>query len=261
MSRPKKPAVVPFHKAPAGQPADFFVLLAEKKHGTTRDGKPFYTCRFRDRVRTAVVQVWADGPHFAACEADWHPGACYKVRGVFGEHDKYGPQVEVLQIRPVRPEDAADGFRESDLLDRSRFDPDAMFAELRTMAATELRDEPLTRLVLGLLDAHGEQLKPLPAHPRAFYPFPGGWLEHTLSVAKSCLFLADRYAAHYPELTPPLNRDLVLAGAILHDIGRAVDLCPPSQGCHRSRPSPGNCSGTSCSAGMWCGTRPEPWTA
>jgi 3'-5' exoribonuclease len=38
------------------------------------------------------------------------------------------------------------------------------------------------------------------------------------------LQLVDKYSAHYPDLQPPLNRDLVVAGAILHDIGRVVEL-------------------------------------
>jgi 3'-5' exoribonuclease len=33
--------------------------------------------------------------------------------------------------------------------------------------------------------------------------------------------------SHYPELTPPLNRDLVIAGAILHDVGRVAELGVP----------------------------------
>jgi 3'-5' exoribonuclease len=36
--------------------------------------------------------------------------------------------------------------------------------------------------------------------------------------------LADRYIAHYAELKPPLNRGLLLAGAILHDVGRVIEL-------------------------------------
>lgn len=223
-----RPAVVPFHLAPAGKPADFFALLADKKPGKTRDGKPFFTCQFKDRRRTAAGMVWADGPFFAACEADWQPGQFFKVRGVFGEHDRYGPQVELVQVRAVMPADADDGFREADFRDRSRFDGPAMLAELRELAAAELRDAPLRALVVGLLDAHADRLPDLPAHPRAFYPFPGGWLEHTLSVARSCLALADRYVAHYPELAPPLNRDLVLAGAVLHDLGRAAEIAPGS---------------------------------
>ena len=43
-------------------------------------------------------------------------------------------------------------------------------------------------------------------------------------MAHNCLVLADKYIAHYRELTPPLNRDLVIAGAVLHDLGRAAEL-------------------------------------
>jgi 3'-5' exoribonuclease len=223
MSRPK-PAVVPLHQLRPGQPADFFALLAEKVRGTTRDGKPYYTCRFRDLRRTAEAKVWADSPFYAECETDWQPGMAFKVRGSYGEHERYGPQVELHQVRPVRDGDRADGFREADLIERSRFDSDEMFADLRKLAEAEIKDEPLRHLVLALLDRHADAVKRLPAHPRTFYPFPGGWLEHTLSVARSALMLADRYAAHYPELTPPLNRDLVAAGAVLHDVGRAAEL-------------------------------------
>ncbi len=222
------PAAVPFHLAPAGKPAVSFALLADKTPGKTRDGKPFFTCRFKDRRRSASAMIWADGPFFVACETDWRVGQFFKLQGVFGEHERYGPQVELLKARPVTDADTADGFRESDFHDRSRFDSPAMFAELRALAVTELRDESARALVVGLLEANADRLAELPAHPRAFYPFPGGWLEHTLSVAKSCLLLADRYIAHYPELSPPLNRDLVLAGAILHDLGRAAELASGS---------------------------------
>src|SRR5439155_3455888 len=91
-------------------------------------------------------------------------------------------------------------------------------------AETNIADEPLRRLVLSLLDGHKETFKQLPATLRNFYPFPGGLLEHTLSVTKSCLDLAEKYAATYADLQPPLNRDLIVAGAILHDIGRVVEL-------------------------------------
>src|SRR5205823_4785578 len=119
-----------------------------------------------------------------------------------------------------------DGFNPTDLVDRSRFDSDAMFSELRTLAIKHLADEPLKRLVLAILDRHGEALKRLPATRDRFYPFAGGLLEHTLSVTSLCINLAETFAARYTELKPPLNRDLVVAGAILHDIGRVLELGP-----------------------------------
>ncbi len=222
----KKPTLTPLHQLTPGPPADFFALLSDKQKGTTRDGKPYFALKFRDLRRTVSVMVWQDSKEFAAAEG-WQPGGFFKIRGTYAEHDKYGPQVELVQLREVKDADRADGFREADFYDRSRFDSDVMFAELRGLAEKELRDEPLRRLVVGLLDAHAEPLKKLPASDRRFYPFPGGWLEHVLNVTRNCLFLADRYVAHYPDLSPPLNRDLVVAGAILHDIGRAAELGVP----------------------------------
>ena len=64
----------------------------------------------------------------------------------------------------------------------------------------------------------------MPATQDKFYPFSGGLLEHTLSVTHTCLQLVEKYAAHYTELRPPLNRGLVVAGAVLHDIGRVLEF-------------------------------------
>ena len=111
----------------------------------------------------------------------------FKVRGAYTEHERYGPQVDLHQVRLVRDEDRTDGFREADLVERSRFDSDAMFADLRTLVEAEVKDAPLRQLVLALLDRNADALKRLPAHPRTFYPFPGGWLEHTLSVELQAL--------------------------------------------------------------------------
>ena len=229
MSRPK-PTVAKLHDLVPHRAADFFALLADKTRGTTRDGKPFYTCRFRDRRRSAEAKVWADAPLFADCDQFWTAGHFYKLRAVFSEHERYGPQLDLHQVREVRPEDAADGFAETDFVDRSRFDSAAMFADLRGLAAAEVRYAPLRGLVLAVLDQHAEAVQVLPADPRRFFPFPGGWLEHTLSVARSCLHLADKYLAHYPELVPPLNRDLIVAGAVLHEIGRVGELAAGGPG-------------------------------
>src|SRR4029079_13530652 len=106
----------------------------------------------------------------------------------------------------------------------SRFDPAATFAELRALVESVISDDPLRRLTLNLVDRNRERLLMLPASPRHYHPFAGGWLEHTLSVTRNCIGLCERYRAHYPELNPPLNRDLIVAGAALHELGRAAEL-------------------------------------
>lgn len=223
MTRPK-PAPIRLGDLTPGQHADCFALLHERGKSATREGKPYYICRFRDARRTVTLMVWADGGWFEACERDWAAGQFYKLRVTYGEHERYGPQIELHQIRPVADSDRADGFDPADFVACSRYDRAVMFAELQELAAAYIADEPLRRLVRTLLDRHAEQFQRLPATQGKFYPFAGGLLEHTLAVTRTCLHLAERYAAHYTELTPPLNRDLVVAGAILHDIGRVLEF-------------------------------------
>lgn len=218
-----KPPLLRLHEMTPGQSGDFFVLLAEKARGARRDGKPFYTCRFRDAGRTATFMVWSDGPWFEVCEREWQEGHFYKLRGVYEEHSTYGPQLDVANVRVVSEADRADGFDPLDFVERSRFPVDAMLQELWDLAETQIADVPLRRLVLNVFQRHGPVLKRLPASQKHFYPFAGGLLEHILSVTHTCLHLVDKYAGVYEELQPPLNRDLVLAGAMLHDIGRVLE--------------------------------------
>jgi 3'-5' exoribonuclease len=223
MARPK-PAVVRLHELTPGQLGDFFAVLAERSRGVTRDGKPYYTCRFRDARRTVTLMAWADSPWFEPCEREWQQGQAYKVRGIYQDDPQYGPQLAIQNIRPATDADRADGFDAAELVETSRFDRDVMFAELRELVEKEVTDAALRRLVLTVLDRHAGPLKRLPATQRHFFPFHGGLLEHTLSVTRSCLHLVEKYRAHYPDLRPPLNRDLVVAGAVLHDIGRVLEL-------------------------------------
>jgi len=207
-----------------GQTGDFFALLAERIRGKTQQGKVFYNCRFSDARRRVSVMVWNDSPLFAECDEHWQAGQFYKVRGTYTEHDRYGAQVDVEKIRPVREEDATDGFKPLDYVEHSRRDPADMLTELNELVNNHIADLPLRGLVLALVDGHAERWQQLPATRERFYPFAGGLLEHTLAVTQSCLELVDRYRGYYKELKPPLNRDLVVAGAVLHDVGRVVEF-------------------------------------
>jgi 3'-5' exoribonuclease len=219
-----KPALVRLAELTPGQGGDFFVFLAEKNPGATRDGKPFFTCRFRDSSRVATAMIWSDTPWYPACDKEWQAGGFFKVRGQYQEHPTYGPQIEIQNIRAVNDEDKGAGFDPLDFVERTRFDVEAMFQELWSLAETHIADIPLRRLVLTLLERNSRQLKRIPATTRHFFPFAGGLLEHILSVTHTCIHLADKYAGHYDDLDPPINRDLVIAGAILHDIGRCAEL-------------------------------------
>jgi 3'-5' exoribonuclease len=216
-----------------GQQADCFVLLSGRDRATTRDGKPYYRVTFRDSGRSATAMVWSDSPWFEACDTTWKVGTCYKVRCRLVE-SSYGPQLELEKIRAAEEADRVDGFDEGALVKSTRFDVEAMYAELRMLALERIECEPLRRLVVGILEEHPDAIKRGSAARKNHHAYAGGYLEHVLSVTRNALFLADKYAADYPDMQPPLSKSLVIAGAILHDIGKLVELEGPLAGMRRT---------------------------
>jgi 3'-5' exoribonuclease len=202
-----------------GQEADAFVLLSAKEELTAKNGKPYFKVTFRDGSREMTFPIWSDSSWAAECRAAWTPGVFYKLRAVMRE-TSFGPQLEIRKIREVVPADAADGFDPQICLPHSRFNPEAMFQELLTIARQRLQPPPLCRLVEALLQNHRAEWLAWPAARHNHHAFVGGLLEHTLSVTRTCIYLADKYAEYYPEMQPPLDKSLTIAGAILHDVGK-----------------------------------------
>jgi 3'-5' exoribonuclease len=212
-----------------GQEADIFVLMTAKEELTTRDGKPYFRVGFRDHAREVSFPIWHDSPWGADCRAAWQVGTFYKVRAVYRD-TSYGPQLELRKIREVCSADEADGFSPAMCLAQTRFDTAAMFAELVTIARERIAEPALRELVGDLLEQNRQALLTLPAATHNHHAFAGGWLEHVLSVTRTCLYLADKYDDYYPQLRPRLNKDVVVAGAILHDIGKLREIEERPQG-------------------------------
>jgi len=212
------------HELVPGQRADFFAQLLDRTPGTTREGRPYLHCRFRDARRTASLMIWSEDRWFVPAQNDWQPGQFYKLRAVYSEHERYGPQLELFNLRPVTEADQAAGFDPAQCVPTSRQPPSLLLGELRALANQHIADPTLQALVLQLLELHAETLLRLPASRDRAYSYGGGWLEHTVAVTRLAIDLANRYAELYPDLRPPLNCDLVVAGAILHDIGRVLEF-------------------------------------
>ena len=215
--------VVPLAEMTHGQEADVFALLAAKEEQTTRDGKPYFRVTFRDAKREVSFPIWSDSPLAPACRDEWKAGEFYKLRAAYKETN-FGPQLDIRRIRAVNDGDAADGFDPAMCLPRSRFEPLEMFAELCAIAGERIADETLAALVVSLLEDNREVLLALPAAAHNHHAYAGGFLEHVLSVARTCVYLAEKYGQAFPELSPPLETDLVVAGGILHDIGKVREL-------------------------------------
>jgi 3'-5' exoribonuclease len=206
-----------------GQEADFFALLSEKVELKTRDGKPYHRVTFRDARREVGFPIWSDSPLAETCRTDWAPGSFYKMRAVLRQTN-YGPQLDIKKIRLAEDGDRKDGFDPLMCQPTSRFDPIEMFAELMNLVESRIGNKALRRLVTDILEQNREQLLLLPAAKRNHHSYASGYLEHVLNVTRTCCHLADRYAEIYSDLDPPLNKDVIVAGAALHDIGKLREL-------------------------------------
>ncbi|MGD9721699.1 MAG: 3'-5' exoribonuclease YhaM family protein [Pirellulales bacterium] len=212
-----------------GQEGDLFVLMTAKDELTTRDGKPYFRVGFRDRHREVVFPIWQDSPWGVDCREAWQPGNFYKLRAVYRD-TSYGPQLELRKIRAVCEADHTDGFSPAMCLPHSRFDAELMFADLVAIARERIDDVALRDLVIDILTTHRAALLTLPAATHNHHAFAGGWLEHVLSVTRTAAYLADKYDDYYPDMRPRLSPGLVVAGAILHDIGKLREIEERPQG-------------------------------
>lgn len=212
-----------------GQEADFFALLSEKQELTTKDGKPYYRVTFRDAGREVGFPIWSDSALADPCRSEWTPGQFYKLRAVLRQSN-YGPQLEIKKIRPVEDGDRQEGFDPLMCQPASRFDPVEMFAELINIVESRIENVPLRELVADILEQNREQLLVWPAAKKNHHAFVSGYLEHVLNVTRTSCHLAEKYGELYNDLEPPINQDVIVAGAVLHDIGKLRELATTAAG-------------------------------
>jgi 3'-5' exoribonuclease len=227
MSQPA--AIVSMSELADGQEGDFFVQLTAKEELTTKTGKPYFKVTFRDAGREVSFPIWGDSPWAVECRDAWKPGNFYKLRAVYRE-TRFGPQLEIGKIREATDGDRADGFDPGMCRPQSRFDPAAMLDELLGIIRERIEDPALRDLVEAILTSNREALLTWPAARRNHHAYAAGLLEHTLSVTRTCVFFAEKYADYYPDMRPPLSQDLVVAGAVLHDIGKLRELGDEPEG-------------------------------
>jgi 3'-5' exoribonuclease len=206
-----------------GQEGEFFALLSEKQELKTRDGKPYYRVTFRDKGRDVSFPIWSDSPLAVSCRDEWIPGQFFKMRAVLRQSN-YGLQLEIKKIRATEDGDRKDGFDPMMCQPASRFDPVEMFAELMNLIESYVDNKALRKLVADIYEQHREELLTMPAAKRNHHAFVSGYLEHVLNVTRTCCHLADKYSELYNDLSSPINKGVVVAGAALHDIGKLREL-------------------------------------
>ncbi len=188
-----------------------FFAVAQKQTRSTRDGAPYFAVSMSDRTGQIECRIWET----AAILNEFEQGDVVKVQGqVCRYQDKL--QLKVEKIRKAKPEDEGQ-FDLGDFVPRTSRDIDELWAELNGYIST-FTNPHLQALLRAFLDDPqiAEALKNAPAAKSMHHAWIGGLLEHIVSL----LGISDMAARHYPEI----NRDLLLTGVVLHDIGKLREL-------------------------------------
>ncbi len=187
----------------------FLVEIANFKQ--TRNGKHFIQLVLRDHSAAVKALRWdSTREEFRGVEQN----PFLRVSGRVEEYQG-NLQVVVDELEPVNSDDAR--VDPSEFLPRSRFDLDQMQKELESRIIS-IRPDELRKLVLEVLDRPGlrQSFRNTPAGKSMHHAYVGGLLEHVLSLAQ----LAEKVCDHYRWL----DRGMLLAGVILHDIGKTAEL-------------------------------------
>jgi len=181
--------------------------VAKKERLRTRSGSSYLALELVDPSGRIEARVWSDVDLL-----DGRFGEGDAVR-VLGRVERFRDRLQ-LEVRSLEP---AEGLDPADLAPALRRDADELEGFLEFLAS-EI-SHPGLKATVGRFVGDDElrrRLRTLPATIEGHHSYAGGLLEHTVGVATVCREVA--------QLHPRLRADLLLSSALLHDIGRTVEL-------------------------------------
>jgi 3'-5' exoribonuclease len=186
-----------------------FLVHSKEIRQNKRTGEFYLSLLLGDRTGELDAKMW---DNVAEVLEAFDRDDFVKVKGLIQVfHNR--PQLTVHKVR--RMDDSEVDY--ADYFPSSKRDPDEMWNELRGVVA-EIANPHLKALLTGMLDDPDVALRyrRAPAAKQIHHAYLGGLIEHVLSLCA----LARLIAPHYPHV----DADLLLAGVVLHDIGKIYEL-------------------------------------
>lgn len=188
-----------------------FFLCTYKELRAGRSGSEFAILNLQDASGQATAKILSD---LERLKTEFEAGEFVRVEG---RGSLYNGQVQLVlsTIRRVNPDqDRLQGFREDECILSAPRPIDEMWEELQARLRG-VKNDHLRVLLNRVVTDHADQLKLWPAAQTIHHAYRGGFLEHITKMAEVGALLSRSYGA---------NDDLVLAGVVLHDIGKLQEL-------------------------------------
>ncbi|MHA6260722.1 3'-5' exoribonuclease YhaM [Sporosarcina sp. CAU 1771] len=194
-----------------GETVDLFLMIKQSTKGVTTQGSPFMSLVLQDKSGDIEAKLWDTTDEHAKTYA---AATIVKVGGDVHEY-RGKNQLRIKSIRPIKVDE---GVSIADLVPSSEKSKEVLYEELMQYFF-EMENPHIQRITRHLLKKHQEAFMTYPAATRNHHDYVSGLIDHVVSMLKLGKALADLY--------PTLNKDLLFAGIILHDVGKVVELSGP----------------------------------
>jgi 3'-5' exoribonuclease len=198
------------------QTIEGFFVGNNRQVRTKTDGSGYLSVTLQDRTGQLEGRLWE-----IRDAAEFQSGDIVKVRGLVCRYQEK-LQIKIDKVRRADPVLDAGEYELGDFVPKTAYDVDALWVKLARYV-DGFTNRHLQALVQLFLDDPliGAQLREAPAAKALHHAWIGGLLEHIVSLLDLCDSAARHYATAHPGL---VDRDLLLAGAMLHDIGKLQEL-------------------------------------
>jgi 3'-5' exoribonuclease len=184
-------------------------VVASKQVKAKKNGEPYLALVLADRTGQIEAKMWDNVDEFIAV---FEQDDFLKIKGLINKY-KNRFQLTIHKLR--RMEEADIDF--TDYLPKTTKDIGELWRTLTEFVATFQNPHLKSLVELFMADPEiAERYRNAPAAKTLHHAYIGGLLDHVVSLFRSCDLMCQNY--------PQVNRDLLLAGAFLHDIGKIQEL-------------------------------------
>ena len=193
-----------------GEKVETNLLISTLNRGTTNSGSPYLSLILQDSSKSIEAKLWDVKPEL---EKQLEVGKVYNFELEVIKY-KNNLQAKVLKVLPVPQAD----IKIEDYVFKSPVSKDELRSSIQE-GINQIDNENIAKIVSGALNYYANDVYEYPAAARIHHNFIGGLATHTSGMIKVALALCNIY--------PSLSKDYLIAGVIIHDLGKIEELTSP----------------------------------
>ncbi len=194
-----------------GESFDGYLLIKQVRKGTASNGKPFLSLSFVDATGEIEAKLWD------AKKDDEETFVAERIVRIVGDVQEFRGQLQ-LRIHSIRLAQSHEGVKLEDFLEKAPVEVEVLRDRI-TQRLFDMENPKIQRIVRALLKRYDQELFLYPAASKNHHAYVSGLAHHIVTMLDIASSLCNIY--------PSLNKDLLFAGIILHDLGKIHELSGP----------------------------------